>query len=358
MLGYLKEKIHKRIEGWEDKLLSRAGKEILIKSVAQPLSSYAMNVFLLPLELCHDIEVMMNRFCWANSSKKRKEIHWMCWDRLTKPKTVGGKGFCSLRDFNLALLSKQGWRFLSNPDSLASRIFKARYFPNNSFLEAGLGKSVSSLLISGVKAWDVDILTDLFNDRDRELITNIPLSVNVEQDTWHWSKEVSRLFTVQSAYNLLKYLHGQWYTDNNSGFWRKLWQLKIPPEVRNFIWRAVARCLPTRVDLRLKHVDVDIECPKARNDLIWKHTKPLVDQVLTMSKSCLHQSSQLARWGAECKERWTKPNDGIVKINVDVSVHEAHNIFGFSCMARDSNGHVIEALVGGEVKLLQFWVKL
>ncbi|XP_062086353.1 uncharacterized protein LOC133792461 [Humulus lupulus] len=54
MLGFLKERIRQRIEGWEGKLLSRASKEVLIKFVAQALPSYAMNVFLLPLELCNE----------------------------------------------------------------------------------------------------------------------------------------------------------------------------------------------------------------------------------------------------------------------------------------------------------------
>lgn len=46
----------KRIQGWEGRWLSKGGKEILIKSVAQTLPSYAMNVFLMSLEITKDIE--------------------------------------------------------------------------------------------------------------------------------------------------------------------------------------------------------------------------------------------------------------------------------------------------------------
>lgn len=45
--------------------------------------------------------------------------------------------------FNWALLGKQAWRLVTNSGSLIAQIFKARYFPNNSFLEAELGVNPS-----------------------------------------------------------------------------------------------------------------------------------------------------------------------------------------------------------------------
>ena len=77
LLGYLKDKVQKRLMSWEGKLLSRAGKEILVKTVAQSLPTYAMNVFLLPLEITRDIERHMNKFWWQSSPGTQKGIHWM-----------------------------------------------------------------------------------------------------------------------------------------------------------------------------------------------------------------------------------------------------------------------------------------
>ncbi|KAJ8758567.1 hypothetical protein K2173_000288 [Erythroxylum novogranatense] len=45
---FLKDRVWKRMNHWNSRFLSRAGREILIKFVAQAIPAYCMNVFLLP----------------------------------------------------------------------------------------------------------------------------------------------------------------------------------------------------------------------------------------------------------------------------------------------------------------------
>lgn len=141
MFGYIKNQMQKRIEGWDKKHLSKGGNELLIKSVSQAQPTYAMSVFLMPKQLCLEMESIMCRYWWRASAKKPKSIHWMSWDRLCARKSEGGMGFRKLHDFNLALLGKQGWRLITKQDSMVRTIYKARYYPNGDFLSAKLGNN-------------------------------------------------------------------------------------------------------------------------------------------------------------------------------------------------------------------------
>ncbi|KAM6568955.1 hypothetical protein CsatB_016940 [Cannabis sativa] len=240
ILGFLKNKIINRLNSWNGKFLSRAGKEVLLKSVIQSLPTYAMSVFLLPLETCQEIEKIMANFWWKTSSAKGQGIIWMSWDRMAIPKHSGGMGFRHLHDFNLAMLAKQGWRFLVSPTSLASRVFQAKYYPNSDFLSAELGNNpsfvwrsiwsaqslvklgcqraidngmstsilkhpwlpdpvnpfvtsnalgltnqmVNSLMDIHETSWDIPLVQDMFNSRDAHLILGIPLSATPIEDCW------------------------------------------------------------------------------------------------------------------------------------------------------------------------------
>jgi hypothetical protein len=62
---------------------------------------------------------------------------------MGRSKSNGGLGFRDLVLFNQALLAKQRWRIIQNLDSLISRIIKAKYHPNSSFLEAQVGSRTS-----------------------------------------------------------------------------------------------------------------------------------------------------------------------------------------------------------------------
>lgn len=52
------EKLAKQIKEWKTKLLSRAWKDVLLRTVAQSMPNYLMSLFLLPMETCRDWKLM------------------------------------------------------------------------------------------------------------------------------------------------------------------------------------------------------------------------------------------------------------------------------------------------------------
>jgi len=44
----------------------------------------------------------------------------MNWEKLSAPKIHGGMSFKDLSAFNLAMLGKQGWKFIIEPESLVA----------------------------------------------------------------------------------------------------------------------------------------------------------------------------------------------------------------------------------------------
>lgn len=66
VFSYVEHKVRQRVGAWNKKFLTRAGKEVLLKSVAQAMPTFTMSVYLLPAFLCDKLEKCMNRFWWRN----------------------------------------------------------------------------------------------------------------------------------------------------------------------------------------------------------------------------------------------------------------------------------------------------
>ena len=101
----IKEKLGKKLASWKEKVLSKAGKEILIKALAQAIPTYTMSCFKIPDSLCDEITTMIRNFWWGQKQDEKK-MAWLSWDKLCKSKEEGGMGFRQLKEFNLALLAK------------------------------------------------------------------------------------------------------------------------------------------------------------------------------------------------------------------------------------------------------------
>ena len=70
----LQEKITRNVMGWKEKFISKAGREVLIKTVAQAIPTYSMSIFKISKSLCETINSTMAKYWWGQT-KEEKKIH-------------------------------------------------------------------------------------------------------------------------------------------------------------------------------------------------------------------------------------------------------------------------------------------
>jgi len=69
---YLKDRVWQRIQGWKERFLSWAGKEILIKAIAKAIPTFAMGCFDMTKPLYGQISTMICRYWWNQQEEKHK----------------------------------------------------------------------------------------------------------------------------------------------------------------------------------------------------------------------------------------------------------------------------------------------
>ncbi|KAG5522104.1 hypothetical protein RHGRI_034338 [Rhododendron griersonianum] len=197
---------------------------------------------------------------------------------MGKAKDHGGMGFRNYRAFNEAMLARNGWRMLMNPNAYWARFFKGIYFPNSSFLQAsrGLrwqvqdGKSIdfwADAWIPSLPNFKVPIprpansainkVVDIIDDNSgqwdiQKMLVEIPVEVvnaileiplarvgRADQLAWHFNP--NGCYSVKSGYHIaLQNLSEKVSNKPGTSFnlakevWKVLWKMKVPNKVKNF----------------------------------------------------------------------------------------------------------------------------
>jgi len=78
-------------------------------------------------------------------------------------------------------------------------------------------------------------------------------------DSWTWKGDSSGVYTVGNVYTMLM---GVYTDENQDGAFSVLWKVKVSSKVSFFGWRLLRDRLPTKVNLRKRHVEInDPMCP-------------------------------------------------------------------------------------------------
>ena len=243
-------------------------------------------------------------------------------------------GFRDIEAFNLAILAKQCWRLIHNTHSLFYGVYKSKYFPTCSFMEANLGNNpsyiwrsllaarevireegsiwkvkdgsliqvsnhkwlpnrpmilgtprpqmyVNELIDRATMQWDREKIFDLFAYRTRMDILSIPLGNNSARDVLVWKENKSQTFTVKSAYQVACKLKEATRVEHSTAasdrhIRSRMWKLNIPLKVWTFVWQECSNILPTRDNLHQKKLRVNPRCElccqhhESTGHLLWE----------------------------------------------------------------------------------------
>jgi hypothetical protein len=126
---FVVEKVQAKLTSWKAKLLSPARRMILVQSVTSAIPAYYMQNVALPIRICSNLDKLNKDFLWG-STTDRKKMHMISWDKVCRPKDLGGLGLYSTKSRNLALLAKLNCRVMEELDSLWAKILIVNYCLN------------------------------------------------------------------------------------------------------------------------------------------------------------------------------------------------------------------------------------
>jgi len=119
---------------------------------------------------------------------------------------------------------------------------------------------VSHCMLQDQNRWDIPFLEAIFYQQIVSHIINTPLYPCVKKDMLVWSKETNGDYSVRSAYHFSMQELLDTYAFKIPKKWDMIWKLKVPPKVKNFMWRLTRNVLPTRTRLRYKRVNCPGNC--------------------------------------------------------------------------------------------------
>lgn len=116
---------------------------------------------------------------------------------------------------------------------------------------------------------------------EADQILQIPISLNTQQDrlVWHYTPKCTH--TVGSGYHLAfehkEFLIEGMEAENSSRAtefqWRRMWNLNIPPKMKNLVWRVYRGIIPVKERLRNKGMPIDAICCRCGDQVETRSTQ-------------------------------------------------------------------------------------
>ena len=171
------------------------------------------------------------------------------------------RSLCAAREL---IIEGSHWQ-VGNGQSIT--INNQKWLPRPPLFKPGADTSlkVGDLIDTHTMQWDRPRVQDIFMPPTQQDVLNIRLGDLRTQDRIYWKENKANRFTVRSAYFVALRLnqggvveHSRAHEDKR--VWNKIWRLRVPPKVRNFLWRACSDILPTRANIVKRRLPIDPSC--------------------------------------------------------------------------------------------------
>lgn len=106
--AFLKQKVEKKLEAWKGSFLSLAGRLTLVNGVLDAILVYWMFIYEIPLAIIQHLESIRRRFLWRGHKPYHGSHSLVSWDKVCRPKRLGGLGVINIKTLNHYLLAKWG----------------------------------------------------------------------------------------------------------------------------------------------------------------------------------------------------------------------------------------------------------
>uniref|UniRef100_A0A803P8W5 Reverse transcriptase domain-containing protein n=1 Tax=Cannabis sativa TaxID=3483 RepID=A0A803P8W5_CANSA len=140
------------------------------------------------------------------------------------------------------------------------------------------------------RKWDLSLLQQHFGQIDIDRILFISISPNPREDRLIWHHSETGSYTVKSGYHLaesIDKINKSSTSSSNGNWWKRLWALKLPKKVKNFVWRVINDALPTAVNLLHRKVLQSNVCS------LCNRSRETLSHALFMCTRALHVWAQL-----------------------------------------------------------------